>query len=223
MKQSTVVTSLAVALLVSSFGCASTSTLLRDPGRLIGKSRPEKNVARVLCLWEPSQGTGVDGKPARGFAGQILFFGGRDDAAVRIDGDVRILEYSNFSSDDDEPVPLHTFTFKSDAWDVHRTEGSLGHSYSVFIPYMEKHKNTVNCGLKVEFIGKDGRVVASDTTEVLLPGKGSMASTSPMQRSVTRNISRKAGASPSSHAVQSHINDDKPATLETTTIALPRR
>ena len=37
------------------------------------------------------------------------------------------------------------------SWEVHRTEGTLGHSYSVFIPYMNTaNKDQVNCGLKVE-------------------------------------------------------------------------
>ena len=223
MKHSTLIWSALILMMATVIGCASTSTLVRDPGRLIGKPRAEQNVSRVLCLWEASRGTGVDGKPARGFAGQILFFGGGHDAAVQVDGDVRIIEYDAYSSDDDDPVPLHTFTFKADAWDVHRTEGSLGHSYSVFIPYMQKHKDTVNCGLKVEFVGSNGRVTASDTTEVLLPGRGAQASTSPLQRSVIRNSSRRIGPN-KNHEAQSNVVSEKDASkLETTTIALPVR
>ena len=203
-------------LMMSMVGCASTS-LLREPGKLVGLNKGQQNVARILCLWEPSHGNNVEGKPARGFAGQILFFGGKDDAAVRVDGQVRVVEYDNYSVDDDEPKPLHAFTFEPDAWDVHRTEGSLGQSYSVFIPYMQKHKDTVNCGLKVEFTNKDGRVVSSDITEVMLPGHTSIASTSSFRRSVTRTASRRAGEA---EAAKESSKKDQ---LETTTIALPRK
>ena len=224
MKHSTPIWSALILMMASVIGFATTSTLVRDPGRLIGKPRAEQHISRVLCLWEASKGTGVDGKPARGFVGQILFFGGGNDAAVQVDGDVRIIEYDAYSADQDDPTPLHTFTFKADAWDVHRTEGSLGHSYSVFIPYMQKHKDTVNCGLRVEFVGPDGRVTASDMTEVLLPGRGSLASTGPLQRAVIQNSSRRVGANSNQHLRPEALSEKKdPSKLETTTIALPAR
>lgn len=212
-----------------TFGSQSTTTLLKDPGRLIGRPRIEKNVARVVCLWEPAQGTGVDGKPARGFAGQILFFGPGSDAACRVHGEVRVIEYDRYDPDDEEPVPLHTFTFTPEAWDVHRTEGSLGHSYSVFIPYMQKSRDPVNCGVKVEYVAADGRIVASEITEVMLPAKKSAGVGNVLQRNVARNEQRKprvtqvsapetAGTRPGSSAAQ----PESASQLETTTIALPR-
>lgn len=209
---------LALLLLISP-GCSSTS-LFRDPGKLIGRPKFQSQVSRILCLWEPAQGTGVDGKPARGFAGQVLFFGPGSDAAVRVFGEVRISEFDNFDADADEVEPLHVFTFSADAWDVHRTEGTLGHSYSVFVPYMQKHKDPVQCALRVEFVNADGRVVASDTTDVMLPGKKNMRAAAPMQRSISRETQRR----PSAASVRSPANQEPPAVsdqLETTTIRLP--
>ena len=209
---------LAMLILIGS-GCSSTS-LFRDPGQLIGRPKFQSQVARILCLWEPAQGTGVDGKAARGFAGQILFFGPGSDAAVRVSGEVRISEYDNFDADGDEMEPLHVFTFSADAWDVHRTEGTLGHSYSVFVPYMQKHKDAAQCALRVEFVNSDGRVVASDTTEVMLPGKKSMRTAAPMQRSISRETQRRTSPA----IVRNPANPEPPVVsdqLETTTIRLP--
>ncbi|MBL8818029.1 MAG: hypothetical protein JNL58_18530 [Planctomyces sp.] len=208
--------------IVTLSGCVSTptSTLLKDPGRLVGRPRTEKNVVKVLCLWEPSQGTGVDGKPSRGFAGQILFFGPKDKAAVRAAGEVRITEYEPYDPEDEElPEPLHTFNFSAEAWDVHCTEGSLGYSYSVFIPYTKKHRDVAHCGLKVEFIGEGGRTVSSDITAVILPAKGA-SSTTALKRNVVKNV---RPASKSEVREDSNSTSHSPKnSLNSETIALPR-
>ena len=168
-----------VLLLMCLSGCSSTSMFLespgevvRDPGRLVGKPRVEKHVMRIVTIWEPSHGKGMDDRNARGFAGQILFFGPGGESGVRVRGKVWVSVYDNYDKDaDTDPVLLHRFEFDADAWEAHRGEGTLGHSYSVFIPYTNRHKDQVNCALKVEFQGEDGNKVSSQETEVLLPGR----------------------------------------------------
>lgn len=211
-----------IVLLLAITGCMSSSatTVLKDPGRLIGRPRAEKNVVKILCLWEPSQGTGVDGKPCRGFAGQILFFGPTDKSAVRVHGDVRITEYEPYDPDDEEfPEPLHTFNFSADAWDVHSTEGSLGTSYSVFIPYMKKHRNAAHCGVKVEFLTEEGHAIASDITAIVLPAKMS-SSTSALKRDVVKHL-QATPASRTSKQPES-TSDESENPLDTTTIRMKR-
>lgn len=187
----------------------------------MGRPRTEKNVVKILCLWEPSQGTGVDGKPTRGFAGQILFFGPKDKAAVRAAGEVRITEYEPYDPEAEElPEPLHTFNFTAEAWDVHCTEGSLGYSYSVFIPYTKKHRDVAHCGLKVEFIGEGGRNVASDITAVVLPAKGASVTTA-LRRDAVRNT-RQASRSKVRESTDGVAQSSPKNSLNSETIALPR-
>lgn len=193
LPRSLVCGSLSVLILA---GCASSGSLFRDPsqlvhdpGRLIGRPRIEKNVVRILSLWEASQGKDPADKPARGFAGQVLFFGPKSEIGARVHGKVVIYQYDNYDPESlDEPIPLHSFTFEPEAWDVHRGEGTLGHSYSCFIPYMNKHREQVNCGLKVELISDDGARVCSEIVEVLLPSR--TASTRAAQK--TRGFVREA-------------------------------
>ena len=222
-------TLVALSLLSVASGCTS-SAFLKDPGKLIGRPRIEQNVSRILCLWEPSQGTGLDDKPSRGFSGQVLFFGGREESAARISGAVRILVYDNFDASKDDPEPLHTFAFDAKAWDVHRREGSLGHSYSVFIPYNQKHKDTANCAVKVEYTSPEGHLVQSDMIEVLLPGKSAQAATSStaFRRNITKDYAHLPGRSQSVR--QASFEESAPsagiateAKLESMTIKLPRR
>jgi hypothetical protein len=225
---------LAYASLISAAacGCASSTALIRDPsmlvkdpGRLVGHPRIEKNVARVVSIWEPSTGKGLDDRNSRGFAGQILFFGPGCDTGARVRGKVNIYQYDQFDPDaDNYPEPLHTFAFEPDAWEVHRTEGTLGHSYSVFIPYMNTaNKDQVNCGLKVEIILEDGRMVSTQTTQVLLHGKNS----GPLAGGKTRGFVQQHRIGPDLDTkpvvYNSESTPETPRKLETLTIPLPKR
>jgi hypothetical protein len=210
-------------LITGSFSPGCSTAMLQDPGRLIGRPRIETHVNRILCLWEPAQGTGTDGRPARGFSGQILFFGPKDDGGARVRGTVCIVEYENYDADDEDPEPLHTFRFESDAWEVHRTEGSLGHSYSVFVPYMKKHRDSVQCALKVEFIDEDGKCTSSDIIQTVLPGKEGAVSSNRIQRNVVRSERKTAAGSDPEDDFPEESETPDVETMESTTIHLPVR
>lgn len=222
---------IAVGLIVATIcGCSASTALInnprvlvKDPGSLVGHPRIEKNVARVVSIWEPSTGKGIDDRNCRGFAGQILFFGPSCETGVRVRGKVNIYEYDHYNEDSEEiPQPLHTFAFEPDAWEIHRTEGSLGHSYSVFIPYMSKNRDQVNCGLKVEIVLEDGRKVSTPTTEVLLHGKNSNALAGGQTRGFVREnrIGPKVVSEPVVATGDSNGSERK---METFSIPLPKR
>jgi hypothetical protein len=221
----------AVLVILTVSGCASSTALIRDPsvlvkdpGSLVGHPRIEKQVARVVALWEPATGKSVDDKNARGFAGQILFFGSGCETGARVHGKVNIYEYDNYSQDsEDDPELLHTFAFEPDAWEAHRAMGTFGHSYGVFIPYMNKHKKPVHCGLKVELVLDDGRTVSTRITEVLLHGKKDGASSGETSRGFVRQnriISDTAAKLPGHTPGQS---DTGARSLDTLSIPLPKR
>ncbi len=221
----------AILMMVVFSGCASSTALIRDPallvkdpGSLVGHPRIEKDVARVVALWEPAAGKGIDDKNARGFAGQILFFGSGCETGARVHGKVNIYEYDNYNPDsDDDPELLHTFVFEPDAWEAHRAMGTFGHSYGVFIPYMHKHRNSVHCGLKVELVLDDGRIVSTRTTDVLLHGKKDGSQSGESTRGFVRQnkIVSDIAAKSSEHTPA----DPKPSAgnLETLSIPLPQR
>lgn len=216
--------------LIQFLGCSSGGSLfrdpgvlLKDPGRIVGRPKVERNVVRIVTLWEAAQGKDPSDKPARGFAGQILFFGPNGETGARVHGRVVIYEYDNYESDCiDEPEPLHSFTFEPDAWDVHRTEGTLGHSYSCFIPYMNRHREQVHCGLKVDFIGEDGRKVSSEIVEVMLPSRSATTKAANLTRGFVRET--QLGNNPVIHHTPiAEPVDLKAQKLESVSIPLPKR
>ena len=214
-------------------GCASStalfhdpSLLVKDPGSLVGRPRIEKNVARVVPLWEATTGQGVDGKNARGFTGQILFFGSGCETGARVHGKVNIYVYDNFDPDSlDDPELLHTFSFEPDAWEVHRAEGTFGHSYCVFVPYTNQHRNQVHCGLKVEIVLDDGRTISSRPTDVLLPGQHGGSETVGPTRGFVRH--KKFGADIEAMTGKPYFGEalphPAPRKLDTLSIPLPKR
>ena len=218
-----------MALMLSS-GCGTTgaifrdpSVLVRDPGQLVGRPRVEKSVVRIVSLWEAAKGKDPDDKPARGFAGQILFFGPRGETGARVHGKVVIYEYDNYDVDSgEEPTPLHSFTFEPDAWDIHRTEGTLGHSYSCFIPYMQKHRDQAKCGLKVEFTGNDGRRVTSEIVDVLLPSRSGLSAAAARSRGFVRE-SQIGADPPIERAAHSEPVVSKPMKLDSLSIPFPKK
>lgn len=226
----TLVLSVSLACAVCN-GCASMTTLFRDPsmlvkdpGSLVGHPRVEKNVAKIVALWEPTTGKSVDDTNARGFSGQILFFGSGCATGARVRGKVNIYEYDNFNAQSlDEPELLHTFTFEPDAWDVHHAAGTFGHSYSVFVPYMQKHRDQVHVGLKVEFVRDDGRRVSTPPIDVLLPGRNTEPATVGPTRGfvkhkkITSNVEAMTGEPYFGAATPA------PRTLDTLSIPLPKR
>ena len=221
----------AILMMVIFSGCASSTALIRDPallvkdpGSLVGHPRIEKNVARVVALWETTTGKGVDDKNARGFAGQILFFGSGCETGARVHGTVNIYEYDNYDvNSDDDPELLHTFTFDPDAWEVHRGIGTFGHSYSVFIPYMNHHKNQVHCGLKVELVLDDGRRISTGTTEVLLQGKRGKSELTESTRGFVRQTQIRSNPDAISGKVSSGEPSSEPRSLNTLSIPMPKR
>ena len=209
-----------LSALFCSTGCSSTAFLrtsadvLTAPVNAVSSLRRDRRVSRILCLWEPAEGQGLDGKPTRGFAGQIMFFSHGDPSPVSVRGTVRIFEYSDFDSEETNPRPIHVFNFDSKAWNVHRVAGTLGETYNVFLPYVEtQRKGLVPCALRVEFESEDGRQSSSPYTEVLLTGKAAKKPSSALRRDIVKFSS--TGSSGNSE------DNGKPTHLESTTIKLP--
>jgi hypothetical protein len=153
-------------------GCADTS-FIRTTSKFVPGLRDKskaKQAARILCLWETAEGQGLEEQTTRGFAGQILFFGYGEPAPIQVHGEVRIYQYDNFDPDERSPKPIHVFVFDDGGWNAHEAETTVGHSYNVFLPYVNDSAAAAHCALKVEYIPKTGRPISSPITEIKLDG-----------------------------------------------------
>jgi len=213
-------------------GCAETSFIKTTskfvPG-LKDKSKAQQ-AARILCLWETAEGQGLDEQTTRGFAGQILFFGYGEPAPIQVHGEVRIYQYDNYDPDERSPKPIHIFVFDDGGWNAHEAETTVGHSYNVFLPYVNDHSGTARCALKVEYVPKIGRPITSPITEITLDGGRHRKRN---QQALTRDVitrpegaddndrtrSSNAQSSKSSQVSKSRIDGEQ---LDSLTIQLPK-
>ena len=158
-----------VAICLSLVGCAGTG-LLNWQGSQMPQADETHPVRRIVCIWEPAEGTGLDGLPTRGFAGRILFFAAGNRSPVRVNGDVRIYLFDDEGTPAQRAKPIHQFDFLGNAWTIHLQESTLGLAYQVFIPYVGKQPWQTRSALRVRFVPKHGQTIFSEMVRVTLPG-----------------------------------------------------
>ena len=166
-------------LLLTSVGCAT----LQLP---FGKDRIQKASARnpvvqIVCIWQPSEGRDPSGMPCRGFAGQILFLAGRNALPVQVEGDVRIYLFDDKGTSEEQAKPIHQYDFDSGSWSVHLTKGTLGPTYSVFVPYTRRGTYEAKCALRLRLKSGDQPAVFSDMAAVPLDGRTKKADDTEVQ------------------------------------------
>jgi hypothetical protein len=157
-------------LLLGLAGCA-TSGWLKVPKNDFAKAGPKNPVVRILGVWEPAMGIGLDDKSARGFSGQIYFFSQGSDLAVKVDGDVRVYVFDDEGTPDDQMQPLHEANFSAEAWNQLLTRGPLGATYNVFIPYIRPGNFEAKCTLRIRYKPANGPIAYSDFVNICLEGK----------------------------------------------------
>ena len=159
------------ACLLLGGGCAGTKSFLNWNREEVPEASAQNPVVRIIAIWEPAEGNGLDGLPTRGFAGQIMFFTAGESTPVRADGDVRIYLYDEQGNQTQRAKPLHQFDYINGAWTTHLRLGMLGPVYQVFVPYVRKHPYRARCVLRVRFKPKyGGPPVYSEAVTITLPG-----------------------------------------------------
>lgn len=163
--------SLPVCLVLLTTGCAEFRAPLGWLGpKEVPRATASNPVNRIVAIWQPAEGQGLNGLPGRGFAGQILFFPAKGETPVAGDGDVRIYVFDDQGEPDEQMKPIHQFDFTQGGWEAQLVKGSLGPAYQVYIPYTRKGTHRAKCSLRIRLQPKVGNAVYSDVINVVLPG-----------------------------------------------------
>lgn len=168
---------LSVLLLVPllGVGCQSVTSVVSNPFSQLPKLPEERPVAEMICIWEEAEGIGLDNKPTRGFAGQVMFFAANHSEPVPVNGDVEIYLFDDQGHVDEQTKPLHVFRFEKEAFHGFVTETNLGIAYQMFLPYVRKTNYKANCMLRVKITPESGRPIYSKMAAVNLGGPESPA------------------------------------------------
>ncbi len=158
------------------------------------KATAENPATEVISVWEPAEGTGVNGLPSRGFAGQVMFFTRNSPEPVQVNGDIRIYLFDDTGAVEERKKPIHQFDFTPEAWNTHITDGTLGASYNVFIPYTKDNPYQTRCTLRVRIQQPNKPPVFSEAIAVTLPGP--IAKNEPQQAATPHSFSMKKSTVP---------------------------
>ena len=157
------------SLLIQASGCAALTWFQHETANLV-LADAQHPVERIVCIWQPAEGHGLDGLPCRGFAGQIFFFTRGLPTPVVANGEVEIFVFDDQGTPEEQTKPLHEFEFTPEAWTHLLHETQLGPAYSLFVPYPRKGRHEAHCALLVRLKPANGPMVASDMAYVTLPG-----------------------------------------------------
>jgi hypothetical protein len=134
------------------------------------RATPEQPAVRVMGLWQPGEGDGLDGTTGRGFVGQIYFFNSNSPSPVAVDGNVRVFVFDDVGTPEEQKTPLHQFDFNDGAWQGYETTSALGPCYNIYVPYTRKSQFEADCSIRLRLTRPDGSTLFSEMTAVHLQG-----------------------------------------------------
>lgn len=111
--------------------------------------------------------------PTRGFGGRFYFYNEKTQA-VPVDGDLVVYGFDDthkLQGTEDLNQADKRFRFTAEQFTTHFTEGELGASYSVWIPWDDAYGPQKKIMLIPTFLTKEGRLIRGAASNLNLPGK----------------------------------------------------
>ncbi len=218
--------------LVATVGCQSmTSMPFYDKGKKKDaswswfKKKEYQTPQSVNITWMHDVLT-LPGKPAtRGFGGRFFFYNEKTQA-IPVDGDLTVYGFDDTDARRNTEDLSHAdkkFRFTAEQLTSHFSEGQLGASYSVWIPWDAapgRHKKIM---LIPTFVSKDGKAIRGAAASLNLPGvdQSEEYGFDVMQSSGTVPASAIGPHAIPSSMMQNGMSPTPPTSLRTTTIQLP--
>lgn len=170
---------LLIAASVSSVGCTGfmpskdskvSSYLPTMPWSKKKDEQPEPypNPVRLAATWTPDTLIQTGRTPTRGFGGRLYFFDERS-RIVPVEGTLSVHGFDD--KETDPKARVKPFEFTPEQFTQHFSNGDLGASYSVWIPWDAVGGEQKNISLVATFKTKEGKIVQGIPASVVLPGR----------------------------------------------------
>ncbi len=156
-------------LLLSTTGCASLGSFWEKAPAypLATKERP---ATQIIAMWRPSNGT-HDGRPTRGFAGNIMFFTSKDTMPALVNGTVRVYVFDDQGTPEEQAKPIRQYDFPGPVWNTYAELSKIGPAYNLFIPYPRPGNHEATCTISMRLIPDDGGpALFSEEAHITLDG-----------------------------------------------------
>lgn len=183
--------------------------------------KPEK----IIAVWTDTVATTANQPPLRGFGGRLMFYDGKKEAAIKVEGTLVVYAFDETGRDANTARPDRKYVFTPEQLPAHYSKSKAGHSYSVWLPWDEVGGVQAEITLIVRFEPKAGGPVISEPCREILPGMppqgaagGVLSATSVRLASATAPVNP-AGwsnpAAPNGAASVAGVGGVQPLTYET--------
>jgi hypothetical protein len=162
-----------VVLCLAALLLTGCSTWKMDKQHLLPWHKDEPQTpAKVVAMWSNTVLNQADRPSTRGFGGRLMFYAGREDKPVKVEGTLVVYGFDETHRKKDDPRPDRKFVFTKEQFASHYSKSDIGHSYSVWLPWDDAMGAPCKVSLIVRFIPKDGAVVVGEQASMMLPGPG---------------------------------------------------
>lgn len=159
-----------IGLCLFGGGCSALKVPFMD-SIIPAKEEPVAAPQSLAVVWSNAV-LETQGQPAtRGFGGLVTFHGADQKRPIRVEGQLTVYAYEETSRRSGGAAPDRKYVFTPEQFAKHYGNGSLGPSYSIWIPWDKIGGERRDISLVTRFDAVDGGVVMSKPTRVVLPGK----------------------------------------------------
>jgi hypothetical protein len=128
---------------------------------------PEK----IVAVWTDTVLNRTGAAPQRGFGARLMFFEAKKEKPIKVDGTLVVYAFLEDGRDPNNVKPDRKYVFTAEQLPSHYSKSTLGHSYSIWVPWDEVGGTQKEISLAVRFEPKKGAVVVGDLARQVLPGK----------------------------------------------------
>ncbi len=151
-------------------GCLTSTAEGAWPSWPFDKDEQPGKPDKVVAFWTDTVLTQANRPATRGFGGRLMFFEGKKEKPIKVDGTLVVYAFDESDRDQNNAKPDRKYVFLPDQLPAHYSKSKIGHSYSVWIPWDAVGGMQKEITLIARFEPKEGSAVVGEQCRQLLPG-----------------------------------------------------
>jgi hypothetical protein len=168
---------LAIGLFSAIMGCQNLDMKKAIPF-ISSTDETDPRPVKLVATWKDTSLFRGGSSPSRGFGGRLYFYN-QENEPIKVDGQLVVYAFEDKPGRDDSAQPDRKFVITPEHFVTHFSAGSVGTSYSVWLPWDAVGGAEKKINLIPAFLSRDGQVIVGNEGRQLLPdGKAPMSGAS---------------------------------------------
>lgn len=159
------------SLILGAIAVVGCSSIKSGSHKFANPFAPKPIPARIIAYWQPGVQNLPSGESKRGFTGRVYFHDNKTTIPLKADGMVYIYAYDEACPDPSKMEADFCITYTPEMLKDRYSKSDFGHSYSVWVPWINQGDEQQKVSLFVKYIPNNGSAILSEQACVYLPGK----------------------------------------------------